>query len=267
MVIIKNDFCSLNNCSLQTNNTTEFKSSDNPSGFLKPGVDTPTALKDYYIDDVYFFTYIIKNNHNGTFTNVTSTSNTGRLVPYVPGEDFATLVFNAGINQITSLTEDGYFSIYSIGIPKESIKNITRAISSNHNYYVKSDLKVYTVNNGIETVVDIYTLLTTTFNLTNSNVLITKIDVISQCYLLKCLDFILAEFATKYTDPTCIKNNNEFTELCRKRDMIFSITNTVTYYVELLQYYKASKLIYDASFCSVCKEYVTTTTNNCNCHA
>lgn len=267
MIILKNLITPLSNCGLLISNKTGFKSLDNPYGFLTPDVDIPSGSRDYFINDVYLFTIIVKNDYNGiTKTNMVFPGNTGRIVTYVPDTSFDDLMNEAEINQSVYLAEDGYYSIFQLGIPKESIKSTERATAPVV-YYVKPDLKVYTMVGIVETEVNLYDLIISNPTWINTNIVMVQTDIISQCYLEGCFNYVLEQFALEYSKASCNKNDITMEGLRESRDLLFAIITTVQYYIELGLYYDAAKLIYDASFCSLCQNYIlNTATLNCNCN-
>ena len=264
MVNIKTNLCAESNCGLLVDNISGFKSVENPFGFLMPGINTPVVLKDYLITDVFFFTYLIKNNPDGTFKNVAGIpGNFAKQVNYLSGVPYATLMASANIPQHISFTEDGYYTVYQLAIPKESIKDTIQSASGDI-FYVKSNLEVWMRT----TKIDLATLLMdTNTNWNNNNIVMLRTDFVSKCFLENCFNTILEVFAKNYTNPMCIKDAPLNKTIKDKRDLLFVLTSTVQYYVELGQYYKAAKLISDASYCSLCAEYVITQSSlNCNCH-
>ena len=265
MASIKTTLCAESNCGLLVNNISGFRSSDNPSGFLMPGIDTPSILKDYLITDVYFFTFLIKNNSDGTLKNVSGIpGNSAKQVNYTSGVPYATLMSNANIPQHISFTEDGYFSVYQLAIPKESVKDTVQSASGDI-YYVKDNLEVWL--RGVK--VDLSTIIMDpNINWNNNNIVMLRTDFVSKCFLENCFSTILAEFVKNYTDPMCVREAPINKTIKDRRDLLFMITNTIQYYVELGQYNKAAKLISDVSYCNICAEYVIAQSNlKCNCNA
>ena len=142
MANIKTNLCAESNCGLLIDNISGFKSIINPYGFLMPGIDTPALPKDYLISDVYFFTFLIKNNSDGTFKNIIIPGNSAKQVNYLSNIPFETLITTANIPQHVSFTEDGYYSTYQLAIPKESVKDTLQSASGDI-YYVKDNLEVW----------------------------------------------------------------------------------------------------------------------------
>ena len=266
MVNIKTTLCSEDACGLAMNNVTGYYDSlNNPYGFLT--TTTGTALKEYKLNDVYQFTYLVKNNWDGTFTNVPIVGNTGKATTYDALKTYTTLMTEAGINQTYTLTADAYYSIYQFAIPKESIKgNVTAAAP--YTYYVKPDLTVWLDYNSTSTQVNVFTtLISCATDWSINNVVMLRSNMVSKCYLENCFNAILEVFSKYYTDPLCIRDSNTLKALREKRDLLFAVTNTIEYYVELGQYYQAAKLIYDISYCNICQDYLTPTSAvNCGCH-
>lgn len=265
MIGLKSSVCSVLNCGLLINDITGFKDVNNPLGFFTPGVDTAVGLKEYYIDDVYLFTYAIKNNADNTAENKEFGGNVGKIVTYDSLKTYEELMDLAGVPQTLQLDSDGYYSIYHFAIPKDAIKNEVRAIAPS-TYYVKSDLKVYRVIDSVETEIDLFELLTTETTWSNTNISIIKTEVLSKCFIDACLSYILEKFAQQYNKGNCVKNSDELTRLKELRDMLFAVSNTIQYYTEFGYYYKAAKLIEDVGFCSICASFVKNTITNCNCN-
>lgn len=268
MVNIRTTLCAENTCGLLIENTTGYYDSvNNPTGFLIPG-NTSITLKDYHLNDVFLFTFLVKNNWDGTFTNIPISGNIGKNVTYSNTKTFATLMDEAEVTQHYSFSTDGFYSIYQFAIPKESIKlNVESAAA--YTYYVKPDLTVWLDYAGTSTLVDLFsTLISCTTNWSNNNIVMLRSNMVSKCFLEDCLNVILEVFSKYYTDPLCIKDSQKLQGIREKRDLLFSITNTIQYYVELGQYYKAAKLIADISYCNICQDYISTTVStNCNCHS
>ena len=80
------------------------------------------------------------------------------------------------------------------------------------------------------------------------------------------LSYILEKFSKEYTAGSCTKNDSELTRLRELRDLLFAISNTVEYYSEYHNYYKAAKLLEDVSFCSICSSFLKNVKTNCNCN-
>jgi hypothetical protein len=265
MVNIKTTLCSENTCGLLIENTTGYYHSlNNPTGFFT--LETPAALKEYRIDDVYQFTYLIKNNWDGTFTNIPIAGNTGKMVIYNINKTYAMLMEEGAINQHFLFSTDGYYSIYQFAIPKESIK-ISVGAAAPYTYYVKPDLTVWLDYNNISSQVDLYsTLISCNTNWNLNNIVMLRSNMVSKCFLENCFNAVLEVFSKYYTDPLCIRNSTELKQIRDKRDLLYAVTNTIQYYVELGQYYQAAKLIYDISYCNICKDYLTTTSSvGCGC--
>ena len=265
MIGLKSSICATPGCGITISNITNYKDACNLLGFFKPGVDVAIGLKEYYIDDVYLFTYIIKNNSDGTVSNIAFSGNEGRIVTFDSNKTFEGLMADAEITQTAELTSDGYLMVYHIAIPKESIKDTTRATAP-YLYYVKDDKKVYTLQNSVEVEINLFTLLTNTVNWTSTNICVDKTEMMSKCYLDTCLSYILEKFSKEYTAGSCTKNDSELIRLRELRDLLFAISNTVEYYSEYYNYYKAAKLLEDVSFCSICSSFLKNVKTNCNCN-
>lgn len=262
MASIKTTLCAQSNCGLLVDNVSGLKSELNPNGFLLPGIDTPIKGGDYLITDVYFFTFLIKNNSDGTFKNIIIPGNSAKQVNYFSGISFEDLVNTANIPQNISFTEDGYYSVYQLAIPKESVKDALQSASGDI-FYVADNLEIWLRTDKIDLVSIILNLNT---NWNNNNILMLRTDFVSKCFLENCFSSVLEVFAKYYTSPLCKNTDPTITALKEKRDLLFAITNTVQYYVELGQYYKAAKLLYDISYCGICSDSYTQSSTNCNCH-
>lgn len=265
MVNIKTTLSTENTCGLYIKNVTGYYNSvSNPTGFLT--APPSTSFKAYQLNDVYQFTYVIKNSWNGTVSNISIPGNTGKNVVYNNAKTYDVLMEDAGINQHVQFTDDGYYSIYQFAIPKESIKSNIESAAL-YTYYVKPDLTVWVLYQGISTEVDMFNVLTSCdTNWSQNNIVVLKSNMVSKCYLEICMDKILEVFSKYYTDPLCIRNSNILQPIKEKRDLLFAITNTIEYYVELGQYYQAAKLIYDTSYCNICKDYLASVSLGCNCN-
>lgn len=267
MATIKTNLSSENVCGLKIENISGYYNSNtNPTGFLTL-LDSVAGVKNYYIGDVWFFTFLVKNNWNGTFTNLPIAGNAGVLPIYNAEKTFETLMNGSGVTQHTFFSEDGYYSAYQLAIPKESIIGEDRALATNR-YYVKDDGKVWVKTAGsADTLVNLYdTIVSCDTNWSTTNVVMLRSNVVSKCFLENCFNSVLEVFSKYYTDPLCSRNNRELISLREKRDLLFAVTNTIQYYVEAAQYYQAAKLIYDVSFCSICQDYILANpTVNCNC--
>jgi len=265
MVNIKTTLCAEDACGLAMNNVTGYYDSlNNPHGFLT--TTTGAALKEYRLNDVYQFTYLVKNNWDGTFSNIALVGNTGKTTTYDALKTYTTLMIEAGINQEHTLATDGYYSVYQFAIPKESIKGGVTAAAP-YTYYVKPDLTVWLDYNSTSTQIDVFNLITscnTDWNL--NNIVLLRSNMVSKCYLENCFNAVLEVFSKYYTDPLCARNSNNLGQLREKRDLLYAVTNTIQYYTELGQYYQAAKLIYDISYCNICQDYLTPTSSvNCGC--
>lgn len=267
MVNIKTALSAENNCGLLIENVTGYRAVENPNGFLTSR--TGTTTQDYFIEDVYFITYLVKNNYDGTFTNVMLPGNTPRAVVYDSEKSFSLTMDTYNITQHASFTEDGYYSIYQLAIPKESALTNSPLTSLNvYTYFVKEDLSIWVRYNNGDSLVDLYSvLLSCDTNWETNNIVMLRSNLVSKCFLEGCLNAILEIFAKNYTDPMCNKDSMLYKQIKDKRDLLFAITNTIQYYVELGQYYKAAKLIYDVTFCNICRDYIAANPSlNCNCH-
>ena len=265
MVHIKTTLCAESGCGLSISNVTGYYNAvDNTTGFLT--TQTPSELKGYKLNDVYLFTYLIKNNWNGTFTNIPISGNTPINVLYDANKSFNTLMTEAGVNQSYSFTDDGYYSVYQFAIPKESAKSSVSSVAP-YTYFVnESTLAVYVTYDNTTTLVNLYdTLISCTTDWSNNNIVLLRSNMVSKCFLETCFSAILEVFSQYYCDPLCIKNKQALQEMREKRDLLFAITNTIQYYVELGQYYQAAKLIYDVSYCNICKDYVAPASLGCGC--
>lgn len=265
MVHIKTTLCAESNCGLTINNVTGYYDAvNNSNGFLT--TQTPTELKGYKLDDVYQFTYLIKNNWNGTFTNIAIAGNIGKKVTYNVNKSYNTLMEEGLVNQAYTFTEDGYYSVYQFAIPKESIKNTVSSLTTYTYYVEESTLNVYVMFDGVSTLVNLFdVLISCTTDWSHNNIVLLRSNMVSKCFLESCFSAILEIFSKYYTDPLCIRNNQSLQSLREQRDLLFAITNTIQYYVELGQYYQAAKLIYDASYCNLCKDYLVAAPTGCNC--
>jgi hypothetical protein len=267
MVNIRTALTSEDNCGLLIENITGYRATDNPTGFLTSRIGT--TPKDYFIEDVYLFTFLVKNNYDGTFKNIVLPGNTGKTVIYDIDESYESAMEHYNVTQHASFTEDGYYSIYQLAIPKESTLTNSPLTSVNvYTYFVKSDLTVWLRYGNVDTLVDLYSVsVSCETDWGNSNIIMLRSNLVSKCFLEGCLNAILEIFAKNYTDPLCDKDNILFKQIKDKRDLLFAVTNTIQYYVELGQYYKAAKLIYDVTFCNICRDYIAQNPNlNCNCH-
>ena len=267
MTTIKTNLSSENVCGLKIENTTGYYSNSNPTGFLAP-TDIVVGIKNYYLNDIVLFTFLIKNNWNGTFSNLPISGNAGVIPVYDSTKSFGTLMDTLEITQHTFFSEDGYYSVYQLAIPKETSLNKPEAAAPNR-YYVKPDGTVWlkTTIYGIDVSVNLYNdIISCNTNWASTNVIILRSNVVSKCFLENCFNSVLEVFSKYYTDPLCTKNDSALKTLREKRDLLFAVTNTIQYYVEAAQYYQAAKLIYDVSFCSICKDYILDNpTLNCNC--
>lgn len=271
IVSIKTTLCAENTCGLKIENTTGYTSSYPTSGFLISGVDTPVALKEYFLEDVFLYTFIVKNNYDGTFTNIPIAGNDGiGTLVYNSGLTFSELMDEANVTQHVVFTEDGYYSTYQFAIPKESVVIDNGAVQAiaEYSYYVKptGEIRVKYAN-GLDTGVDILDTITScTTDWANNNIIMLRSNLVSKCFLEWCFNAVLEVFSKYYTDPLCVRNNQALKSIREKRDLLFAITNTIQYYVELAQYYQAAKLIYDVSFCNICRDFINENpTLNCNC--
>lgn len=266
MIGLRTNICSNNSCEITISDITGFKDVNNPTGFFKPGVDTALLSKEYYIDDVYLITYIIKNNPDGTFTNIVFEGNAPKLVTFDDAKTFLEMVEEAGVNQTAALKSDGYFSIYHLAIPKSSIRETARASAANKYFVNETTKEVFFEDTDEDVTIDLLTLLLGETSWKNTNISIIKTEIVSKCFLDACLSYILEKFAKQYRAGSCTKNNEELSRLKETRDLLFAISNTIQYYVEFGFYYKAAKLISDVSFCSICATFIKNTTTNCNCN-
>jgi hypothetical protein len=269
MATIKTNLSSENTCGLKIENTSGYYNSvTNPTGFLIP-TDVVAGAKNYLLNDVRFFTFLIKNNWDGTFSNLPIAGNAGKSITYDVTKTFDTLMEEGLVNQHTFFSEDGYYSAYQLAIPLEAALE-KPAAAATRRYYVKPDGKVYVKVAGVavDAVVNLYNLLIScTINWSTTNIVMLRSNVVSKCFLEGCLNSTLEIFAKYYTDPLCTKNNTVLKELRERRDLLFAVTNTIQYYVELGQYYQAAKLIHDVSFCNICRDYILENPSlNCNCH-
>jgi len=267
MATIKTNLSSENTCGLKIENISGYyNSTSNTTGFLTP-TDIVAGVKNYYINDIVFFTFLIKNNWSGTFTNLPISGNLGVASIYDENKTFETLMDESGITQHTFFSEDGYYSVYQLAIPKESAISKPEAAATNR-YYVKTDGKIWLKTTGSEDkLVNLYdAIVSCDTNWSTTNVVILRSNLVSKCFLENCFNSVLEVFSKYYTDPLCSRNNLTLQSLREKRDLLFAVTNTIQYYVEAAQYYQAAKLIYDVSFCSICKDYILANpTVNCNC--
>jgi hypothetical protein len=269
MATIKTTLCAENVCGLKIENTTGYQT-DNPTGFFT--TEDPLAFKEYKLNDVYLYTFLVKNNWDASFTNIPLPGNTGKNVTYVAGTSFETLMEEQEITQHASFKEDGYYSVYQLAIPKESIMNTVASLAP-YIYYVKeSDGKVWVHFRDNSTIpdspVDLYKTITScTTDWGNNNMIMLRSNMVSKCFLEWCFNAVLEVFSKHYTDPLCVKDDLAFKGIRDKRDLLFAITNTIQYYVELAQYYLAAKLIHDVSFCNICRDFILESpTLDCNCH-
>lgn len=271
-VSIKTTLCAENTCGLKIENTTGWTNTYPTSGFLIPGVDTPVELKEYALEDVFLYTYLVKNNYDGTFTNIAIAGNDGiGTLAWDDTKTFAELMDEAGVTQHVLFTEDGYYSTYQFAIPKEDLvinQQAVQAIGNLYSYYVKptGEIRVK-YSNGLDTGVDMFDTLTScTTDWANNNIIMLRSNLVSKCFLEWCFNAILEVFSKYYTDPLCVRDNQALKSIREKRDLLFAVTNTIQYYVELAQYYQAAKLIYDVSFCNICRDFINENpTLNCNC--
>jgi len=244
------------NNNLTINNITGYRS-DNSTGFLKSGTDSvSTTPKEYFLDDVFLYTLLVFNKYDGTKTNVTLSMLGINVLWDIedPSLSFTDIMNKYLVNRTIPLSQDGYYSIYQLAVPKQSIIALPRAVATNV-YYSKTDGNIYTVIDTVETLVSPYTLVTNGTDFNNTNIIVSKYEYVSTFLLTSCLDSILEQFAINYTSPLCSKDNLTLSTIKDKRDLLFAVINTVDYYVEQSLYYKASKLIYDVSFCNVHKSF------------
>ena len=270
-VSIKTTLCAENTCGLKIENTTGFTNSYPTSGFLIPGSDVASAAKEYFIEDVFLYTYLIKNNHDGTFTNIPIPGNDGiGTLAYDQDKTFAEIMDEAGVTQHVLFKEDGYYSVYQFAVPKEAVAITQGAVQAvaEYTYYAKPDgeIRVRFTNDQDSGVDVVDTLTSCTTDWANNNIIMLRSNLVSKCFLEWCFNAVLEVFSKYYTDPLCVKDNNALKSIREKRDLLFAITNTIQYYVELSQYYQAATLIYDVSFCNICKDFINENpTLNCNC--
>ena len=268
MISLKSSVYLDSNCSVLISNNTDFKSVGNLNGLWIPGDSNTPALKDYFINDVYFFTYVIFNSYSGAKSNVTNVSNVGALIAWDTQDQsllFSELMDKYMIDKEVSLPTDGYYTIFQLLIPKESIKDEIRAIAAD-TYYVKDDGYVYITDSGVESKIDLLTLVNTN-SWNTTNIVSVSIDIVSKCYLDLCFNYTLEQFAINHVNPLCAKDSIELGLIKEKRDLLFAITNTIQYYTDNKEFYKAAKMIYDVTFCNICRDFLITNSNlNCGCN-